>query len=167
MTTAGEWDDVACESDRQFVCEKPDNDQTQPAANGACSCETDWTGSLDTGKCYKRGTQDKSYDAAKADCEAESANLASVTSNLENELVLSVLTAGDNLNNGWLGATDHDTVGDWKWDDGTAWDFTNWWPDSNDGTTGGDTQNCLQLRRTDSLWDDFKCSTSRWFVCKK
>lgn len=161
------WDDIVCSKTQQFVCERPDSDQTPRPDNGACSCEAAWTGSLDSGKCYQRGAAQADYDTAKAACEAESAQLASVTSNLENAVVLSVLTAGNNLNNGWLGATDTQTVGQWEWEDGTAWDFTNWWPDSNQGTAGGDTQNCLQLRRVDSLWDDSQCSKSRSFVCKK
>ena len=161
------WDDILCSKDQQFVCEKPDSDQAQRADNGACSCEADWSGSLDSGKCYKRGDGQADYDTAKAACEAESAQLASVTSNLENAVVLSVLTAGDNLNNGWLEATDTETDGQWKWEDGTAWDFTAWWPDSNQGTQGGTNQNCLQLRRVDSLWDDSQCSKSRSYVCKK
>ena len=44
--------------------------------------------------------------AAQTACSAVSGKVASVHSELENSLVLSLLTAGDNLSNGWLGATD-------------------------------------------------------------
>ena len=59
------------------------------------------------------------------------------------------------------------TDGTWVWDDGTAWDYHNWWETSAMGTTGGTVQNCLQLRRVDLTWDDIKCSAQKWFVCKK
>ena len=68
MTTAGEWDDVACGTARQFICEKPDLDQvthdddddddddddldqgSAGAASPACSCGDGWTANLDTNK---------------------------------------------------------------------------------------------------------------------
>ena len=51
MTTAGVWDDVACGSARQFICEKPDLDQgSMGAASPACSCGDGWTANLDTNK---------------------------------------------------------------------------------------------------------------------
>ena len=165
--TNGAWDDVICTKEQQFLCEKPDNDQTAITPNPACNCDTDWTGLLDTGKCYKRGPAADNYEAAKATCESDSGNLASVSSELENNLVASVLTADGNTNNGWLGATDTVTEGSWVWEDGTAWDYNNWWATSNGGTAGGTSQNCLQLRRVDNTWDDTKCTAEKWFVCKK
>ena len=59
------WDDILCSKTQQFVCEKPDSDQSQRPDNGACSCETDWTASLDSGRCYKRGAAQADYDTAK------------------------------------------------------------------------------------------------------
>lgn len=164
--TNGAWDDVVCTKEQQFVCEKPDNYQNS-VSNPGCSCDSDWTGSLDTKKCYKRGPAAANYETAKAACEADSGNLASVGSELENSLVLSVLTAGDNNSNGWLGATDTATDGTWVWDDGTAWDYQNWWSSAAGGTQGGTVQNCLQVRWADTTWDDTKCSSEKWYVCKK
>ena len=46
------------------------------------------------------------YTEARTACQADSANLASVTSETENLVVHSVLAADGNNNNGWLGATD-------------------------------------------------------------
>ena len=54
MTTAGEWDDVVCGSSRQFVCERPDSDQSSGPPSPACSCASDWAVALDLDKCYKR-----------------------------------------------------------------------------------------------------------------
>ena len=158
----GAWDDQVCTKQQQFVCEKPDSDQSALTANSGCSCDAGWTGSLDTGKCYKRGPAVSKYADAKADCEADSAALTSVSSELENSLVVSVLTAGDNNNNGWLGATDTAVDGTWVWDDGTTWTYQNWSPGAPLGSG-----NCLQLNSSDATWVDTKCDEEKWFVCKK
>ena len=164
----GAWDDQVCTKEQQFVCEKPDKDQTALTANPGCSCDDGWTGSLDTGKCYKRGAEEALiYSEAKAVCESSSAAVASVTSELENLVVHSVLTADGKNNNGWLGGADTATEGTWAWDDGTAWSYQNWWSSAAQGTAGGTVQNCIQLRWSDLLWDDTKCSAAKWFVCKK
>ena len=90
MNTAGEWQDVKCEgtTQRQYMCEKPDSDQTQLSTITACSCDSGWTASLDTGKCYKRVNVISSpvdWSTADTACKNDGANLASVTSALENK----------------------------------------------------------------------------------
>ena len=106
LRTDGEWDDVSCDTTRNFVCQKPAAGQPSLVTNKACSCEAGWTASYDTGFCYKRGDAPVNYTEARTACQADSANLASVTSETENLVVHSVLTADGNNNNGWLGATD-------------------------------------------------------------
>ena len=167
VRTDGEWDDVACHTARNFVCQKPAAGQSGLSANTACDCQAGWTASFDTGFCYKRGEAKADYDTAKAACEADSSDLASVTSETENLVVHSVLTADGNNNNGWLGATDTTTDGTWVWDDTSTWSYENWWTTSALGTAGGTVQNCVQMRWSDTTWDDIKCTASKWFVCKK
>ena len=116
---------------------------------------------------YKRGEAVANYSTARTACEAESSNLASVSSETENLVVHSVLTADGNNNNGWLGATDTEKDGTWVWDDGSVWDYQNWFEKAALGTAGGTVQNCVQIRRIDYTWDDIKCSAEKWFVCKK
>ena len=167
LRTDGEWDDVGCSTSRNFVCQKPAAGQSVLPANTACSCESDWTASLDTGGCYRRGEAVASWETARADCQTQGGELASVASETENVMVHSVLTADGNNNNGWLGASDSATEGTWQWEDGTDWTYENWWANSALGTAGGTNQNCLQLRRIDLTWDDAKCSAEKWYVCKK
>ena len=91
MTPAGEWDDVACGSSRQFICKKPDLDSAASTASAGCNCGEGWvtvtmssdpldttnftlyrwTPNLDTHKCYKRvdsGTDGLGWAAAEALC---------------------------------------------------------------------------------------------------
>ena len=103
MTTAGEWDDVVCGSSRQFVCERPDSDQSSGLPSPACSCASDWAVALDLDKCYKRlhSSGGISQAAARTQCQVitthklssgeyidsfqnEGADLASITSAFEN-----------------------------------------------------------------------------------
>ena len=63
----GEWDDVGCSTTRQYVCEKPDSDQTALGSNAACSCESGWTANLDLEKCYKRGFEASGIDWGSAE----------------------------------------------------------------------------------------------------
>ena len=42
MTPAGEWDDVACGSSRQFICKKPDLDSATTTASAGCNCGEGW-----------------------------------------------------------------------------------------------------------------------------
>ena len=88
MDTDGVWDDVSCSSTRQYICEKPDSDQTALTTPSICtSCDSTWTKDFDLSKCYKRvavAAPGIAHDAAQQACVALSANLASVTSAYEN-----------------------------------------------------------------------------------
>ena len=164
LKSDGLWDDVACSTTRQYLCEKPDKTGTALSSNTACSCATGWSGLIETGKCYKKfSTPLASFELSRAACQAESADLASVGSAAEQAFVWSIL--GTSSPNGWIGGEDKTTEGTFVWTDGTSFSFTNW-KDGQPG--GGDVQNCLQMRFTDGLWDDIKCSkTTNVYICKK
>lgn len=75
---------------------------------------------------------DKSYTWHEAKIKAEQlgGHLATITSKEENDVVFNEL----NLKglNPWLGATDEDSEGDWRWITGETWNYTNWGSHGND-----------------------------------
>ena len=58
----------------------------------------------------------------RKDCAKEGADLASIHSKEENELIVSLL--GDSP--AWIAGSITEEEGDFSWLDGSAWDFTNW-----------------------------------------
>lgn len=63
------------------------------------------------------------WDEAKSDAESRGGHLATVGSEEEWQRIKPILSASQHL---WLGATDSEQEGVWKWIDGTPWSFTNW-----------------------------------------
>ena len=67
---------MVCGGARQFVCQKPDSDQSSSASpSPACSCASDWRADLDTNKCYKRldsPGSGLSWADARTQCEVRS-----------------------------------------------------------------------------------------------
>ena len=66
-----------------------------------------------------------SWQEAKADAESRGGHLATIT-NIEEDRIIGelVYTSGDTSY--WLGATDEQTEGEWRWVTGESWNYTNW-----------------------------------------
>jgi hypothetical protein len=89
-----------------------------------------------TGNVYQRFDTSRNWFEAKAFCEANGGHLATVTSPGENDLVYR-LCSGAAPQWCWLGATDKDSEGAWKWVNGERWGYTNW--------AAGEPNNCAAL----------------------
>ena len=66
------WVDNDCTNTKEFICQTAEKGTTTStvAASAACSCDTDWVGNIDTGKCYKGSGDTKlSYTDAVAACQ--------------------------------------------------------------------------------------------------
>ena len=91
----------------------------------------------------------KSWPDAEKFCVNQGAHLASVTSDaIMRHLFDRMKEKG--LNNIWIGGTDKDQEGVWKWTDNTPWEFTAWLqgePNNNVHQTDGE-QNCLEMDYT-------------------
>ncbi|KJU84923.1 secreted protein containing C-type lectin domain protein [Candidatus Magnetobacterium bavaricum] len=87
---------------------------------------------------------------AKAHCETLGGYLATLTSKAENDFVYkNCITKGTNYY--WLGGTDEEQEGDWKWITGETFSYTNWHTGEPNNLAGQ--QHYLQLY-SDGTWDD-------------
>ena len=82
------------------------------------------------GHTYKYYNDPKTWHEAKAACEALGGHLATSTSAEKNTFLTTLTT-----NLLWLGGTDEETEGVWKWITGETWDYTNWGGNEPDNGT--------------------------------
>jgi hypothetical protein len=74
---------------------------------------------------YKRIDDTMSWHQAKAHCESLGGYLVTITSDQEQDFVFDNLVS-DSPQNCWLGATDEEDEGNWRWSNSEKWDYINW-----------------------------------------
>ena len=107
-----------------------------------------------------------SWDAAEQACLAAGLQLASVKSAEENALLIAT-AAGNGV---WIGGTDKDDEGKWKWSlSGTELSYTNWNPGEPNNVLGN--EHCLTVIGRpgtwyNGKWNDGLCSAKLKYVCQ-
>ncbi|XP_030643636.1 C-type lectin domain family 4 member F-like [Chanos chanos] len=114
---------------------------------------------------YYISTEERSWNESRQDCTKQGADLVTINNKEEQDFLLSVVKSTV-----WIGLTDRDTEGVWKWVDGTALN-TGYW-DEGQPNTGGDNdhEDCTasyQKNNRLNSWRDASCSTSFSWVCEK
>ena len=147
------WSDVECQYTYSFICQSPPdrifNGNTFQTLNFTRE-QLSFTYNL-----YKLH---KTWDDAEAHCQAEGGHLASIRTD-EQEMEVMTLTGGLNV---WLGGTDSEQEGNWRWADGTAMGYTQW--RQGFGKRGYE-NNCVAMLENGD-WGDFACTTTLYFVCQ-
>ncbi|MBF0344872.1 MAG: PKD domain-containing protein, partial [Nitrospirae bacterium] len=121
---------------------------------------------------YQRIDKQMTWPDAKVYCENLGGYLATVTSDSENKFLIDKLLPADffdSTNNScWLGATDVETEGTWKWVTGEKWDFTSW--AFGEPNNEGGNENCLlyysKYGHIYNLWNDGSCSNAHLLICE-
>ena len=110
------------------------------------------------GHYYKVYTLSKSWKEAKAYCENLGGHLATITSADEQTFIKTFSTGRY-----WLGGTDEEKEGTWKWITGETWSYTNW---ASGEPNGGTSENYLAIWST--KWNDLKNQSSEQsgFICE-
>lgn len=117
------------------------------------------------GSCYYRFTGAKAWETAKLTCIGNSAQLVKIESSDENNFIESQFlpTGSEDY---WIGLTDEEIEGTWKWSDGSSLTgYTNWDPGQPSDSSGW--QNCGGIRKSGAVWHDKSCSNLKGFICEK
>ncbi|XP_024862738.1 CD209 antigen-like protein C [Kryptolebias marmoratus] len=114
-------------------------------------CPAGWT--MFWGSCYIVSGSG-SWDEGRQDCRNKEADLVRFLSTFTEKSV-------------WIGLTDKEKEGSWKWTDGTSLILTNWKKSQPDnGGTWSTEEDCADLQEN-GLWNDLSCSASLHWICEK
>ena len=116
-----------------------------------------WEGSK-----YKLYTDEyKNWSDAASHCQGEGGHLASVMSDGEQEEVRAAAGGQDLV---WLGGSDVEEEGVWRWADGSPWGYSNWQERSG---SRGDDRNCVYMYSGyDHHWSESSCTDTIPFLCQ-
>ena len=101
---------------------------------------------------YEQISGSFSWTAAKADAESRGGYLATITSATELASVYAVVSG-----NPWLGGTDSEQEGTWKWVTGETWSYANWGSGQPDNANNED---FLHFSGSANTWNDLPNSSS-------
>ncbi|XP_034715636.1 CD209 antigen-like protein E isoform X2 [Etheostoma cragini] len=111
---------------------------------------------------YYISSEKKSWQDSRADCQQRSADLVIINSKEEQDFTSTFhkLT--------WIGLTERETKGTWKWVDGTLLTKSYWNPgEPNDYE--GKNEDCVEIRTHDweNNWNDLPCGHQNFWICEK
>ncbi|KAL2097667.1 hypothetical protein ACEWY4_006874 [Coilia grayii] len=110
---------------------------------------------------YYVSAVNKSWHDARQDCRTRGADLVIINSQEEQEFVSSINKEA------WIGLSDINTEGEWRWVDGSPL-ITKFWAKDQPNSYKGE-QDCVKLWLTPPLenWNDEKCSIIHTWICEK
>jgi hypothetical protein len=115
----------------------------------------------DRTSCYQLGDALGPWRDARDLCQAWGGDLAKLESDEENTLL-----AERSDQDMWLGASDFEDEGNFRWFDGDDVDPDGSWapaqPDNFEGR-----ENCLELRAMDNRWNDVPCTSEKLALCER
>uniref|UniRef100_A0A3B3ZSK3 C-type lectin domain-containing protein n=1 Tax=Periophthalmus magnuspinnatus TaxID=409849 RepID=A0A3B3ZSK3_9GOBI len=135
-------------------------------------CDINWT--LSGTKCYYISSKatEVSWAGGRAMCQNMGVDLVKIESREEQDFFFNKISDRDWF---WIGLTDSQTEGDWRWTDGSSLNknltFWNKEPDDwkgsgNDHPEGEDCAIILKGSTKDKSWADIFCSSRNGFICE-
>ena len=100
------------------------------------------------GHYYKVFNDPMYWSEAKKECEDKGGYLATVTSEEECDFIAGLIEDNKEKKNYWLGGSDHENEGEWRWVTGESWTYSRWrvnQPDNRDTDTEDHDQDYLQM----------------------
>jgi len=119
------------------------------------------------GHYYERIDNQMTWSEAKTYCQSKGGYLATITSQDENDFIYQfIYQNSDDIY--WLGGTDENTEGVWKWVTGETWSYTNWI--LGEPNNSGNEDHLTLGRYKDDRWNDSQIADISFpvvgFICE-
>ncbi|NXL50685.1 MRC1 protein, partial [Podilymbus podiceps] len=158
----GSWADSACEMKLGYICKrKPLAEESGEDEVTYPGCQKGW---MKHGfYCYSVGQLPGTFLEAKEICKENKGYLATVTDRYEQAFLTSVIGFNP-AKYFWIGLSDTEEQGTFRWASGDAVTFTHW----NAGMPGK-VSGCVAMTTGTSagLWDILNCEETNMFLCKQ
>ncbi len=146
--------------DASETCDGEDDDCDGTVDDGAgCPCNAatfDGTG-------YLFCTTARTWDYADRLYQGYGYLLVSVSDSAEQAWLTSTAASYSSSKSWWIGANDKSSEGNWRWDSGESWSYSNW--SSGQPDNGSGTEDCGNMAGYGSgLWNDEQCWTSLYAI---
>ncbi|XP_063744061.1 CD209 antigen-like protein E isoform X1 [Eleginops maclovinus] len=136
-------------------------DRLQRLSNQKKTCPAGWM--ILNSSCYLLSKVVGPWENGKQDCRERGADLVVIDSAAEQ-----IFMAGFTKTYVWIGLSDREEEGTWKWVDGSPLNVTNWdnnQPDNGAGYYGE--EDCAHISSYTNSWNDLSCNTSLPWICEK
>ncbi|XP_076027219.1 uncharacterized protein LOC143016665 [Genypterus blacodes] len=109
--------------------------------------------------CYYVSKSKKNWKESRQECLRSGANLVIINSRAEQAFLKGLHDLF------WIGLSDLDNEGQWRWVDGTGLTDGIWAPEEPNDEYGG--EDCVELLQKFNAWNDASCSAMKHSVCEK
>ncbi|XP_060771620.1 hepatic lectin-like [Neoarius graeffei] len=111
---------------------------------------------------YYMFNERKNWNESKQDCTQRGAHLVIINSKEEREFIGKLTRC----KKAWIGLSDSDTEGVWKWVDGTPLTTAYWNSgEPNDSRVNRD-EDCVEILSGNKNWNDMSCSEESCYICE-
>lgn len=113
---------------------------------------------------YYISDRTESWDESRQNCLKRGADLMIINDRGEQEFICTFKMFF------WIGLTDRETKGTWKWVDGTLMTAGFWSPGEPNGAAIDSTEDCAEVNTINDQkkkWNDLWCSERRHWICEK
>ncbi len=160
VAMGGDCNDAAASAypEADEICDTLDNDCDGDTDEWAPSNEGECNGCLaqeQGGQVYYLCLGAVPLEQGEAVCLARGADVASIGSDLENDTIRYMLEVFEEVNFAYIGYSDAEREGVWRWTDGAANEFEQWASGQPDNIGG---QDCAVIQTGTGLWYDRLCS---------
>ncbi|XP_034003338.1 CD209 antigen-like protein C [Trematomus bernacchii] len=116
--------------------------------------------------CYLLSTEKAYWEQSRDNCTAEGADLVTVDSNKE-LYFLDAMMSNSSMIEGdtWIGLSDREEEGTWKWVDGSPLTLTFWSRGEPNNDHRG--EDCAHIKPDTKRWNDASCENDLHWICEK